>query len=64
MHSSAGSLQLPAAPVTFCFTDIEGSTRLARRDPNEWVGLLRQHNQLLHSVWEAHGGLEVKTEGE
>ena len=47
-----------------CFTDIEGSTRLARRFGDRWRDVLGRHNELLRAAWESHGGCEVKTEGD
>lgn len=55
---------LPSGVVTFCFTDIEGSTRLARRHPEEWPAALELHHATLRAVWERCAGVEVKTEGD
>ncbi len=55
---------LPGGEVTFCFTDIEGSTRLARRLGERWLGVLQQHNHILREVWAEHDGVEVMTEGD
>jgi predicted ATPase/class 3 adenylate cyclase len=55
---------LPEGEVTFCFTDIEGSTRLARGLGEGWSVVLARHNELLREVWARHGGVEVKTEGD
>ena len=50
--------------MTFVFTDIEGSSRLFRRIGDAYVDVLERHNELLRQVWGAHGGFEVKTEGD
>jgi predicted ATPase/class 3 adenylate cyclase len=55
---------LPTGDVTFCFTDIEGSTRLARRQPKDWPALLDRHHRVLREVWQRWRGVEVKTEGD
>jgi len=41
---------LPTGTVTFLFTDIEGSTKLARQYPDEIPALLARHNQILHQA--------------
>jgi class 3 adenylate cyclase len=39
--------------VTFLFTDIEGSTKLARTLGERWIEVLVQHNQIGQSLEEA-----------
>ena len=53
---------LPAGTVTFVFTDIEGSTRLAHERPRAFTSLLQRHNQLLRSAFDA--GAEAGTAGD
>ena len=55
---------LPAGIVTLVFTDIEGSTRLLHELGDAYVELLDEHNRRIRDVVEAHGGTEVKTEGD
>ncbi|HUQ40543.1 MAG TPA: adenylate/guanylate cyclase domain-containing protein [Acidimicrobiales bacterium] len=55
---------LPTGTVTFLFSDIEGSTRLADERRDEWPGLLEEHRRILRTAFGAHGGHEVKTEGD
>jgi predicted ATPase/class 3 adenylate cyclase len=55
---------LPTGLVTFVFTDIEGSTRLLKRNPDQAAVLFRRHDELLREQWAAHGGHEVNTEGD
>jgi class 3 adenylate cyclase len=46
------------------FTDIEGSTALLDRLGDAYGDVLFAHHALLRGVWEAHGGVEVGTEGD
>jgi predicted ATPase/class 3 adenylate cyclase len=55
---------LPQGTVTFLFTDIEGSTRLLRHLGDRYMPLLERHYELIRSAIAAHGGREVKTEGD
>lgn len=55
---------LPTGTVTFLFTDIEGSTRLARAEGTRWPTLLERHQALLREPFGRHGGVEVATEGD
>ena len=55
---------LPTGTVTFLFSDIEGSTRLARNLGEEWTRVLTEHRGLLRKAFAAHGGVEVSTEGD
>ena len=57
--------ELPAGTVTLLFTDIEGSTRLIEElGEDGYVGALAEHRRLLRSVFSAHGGVEVDTQGD
>ena len=47
---------MPSGTVTFLFTDIEGSTRLAQEYPGEISSLLRRHNEILRQSIEAWNG--------
>ena len=47
---------LPAGTVTFLFTDIEGSTRLAQEQPGSFGALLERHHAILQGAIEGHGG--------
>ena len=55
---------LPAGKVTFVFTDIEESTRLFHRVGDRYPLLLERHRRILRDAWAAHGGAEVRTEGD
>ena len=51
--------------MTFLFTDIEGSTRLLReRGAVQYAAALAEHRRSLRSVFQAHGGVEVDTQGD
>src|SRR5215211_179629 len=47
---------VPSGTVTFLFTDIEGSTRLAQEDPNQWESLRARHHTILQSAVDAQNG--------
>ncbi|WNR44876.1 adenylate/guanylate cyclase domain-containing protein [Paenibacillus roseipurpureus] len=55
---------LPQGIVTFVFTDIEGSTKLWEAHPVEMQEALRQHDEILTTNFEEHGGIVVKHRGE
>jgi predicted ATPase/class 3 adenylate cyclase len=56
---------LPSGVVTFCFTDIEGSTPLlARLGSDPYQELLEIHRGLIRTAAGPHGGVEVRTEGD
>lgn len=56
--------ELLTGTVTFLFTDIEGSTRLAASRGEAWGSLLERHRVLLRRAWASHEGSEVGTEGD
>jgi class 3 adenylate cyclase len=62
------SLREAAAPdgtVTILFSDIEDSTVLNERlGDARWLNLLREHNRLIRQQIAAHGGFEVKVQGD
>jgi class 3 adenylate cyclase len=55
---------LPTGIVTFLFTDIEGSTRLWERDPEEMQQALPRHDAVLRKAIQSHGGAIFKTVGD
>src|SRR5689334_13653788 len=55
---------LPTGTITFLFSDIEGSTRLAAALGAGWPGVLERHQALLRGPFTAAGGVEVATEGD
>ena len=66
--SERPSLRPAAAPdgtVTILFSDIEGSTALNERlGDMRWLELLREHNRVVRDEVRAHGGFEVKSQGD
>src|SRR3954464_8707924 len=56
---------LPQGTVTFLFSDVEGSTRLAAHLGDAiWAEQLQAHRPLLRQAFAAHEGLEVDTQGD
>ena len=51
-------------PITFLFTDLEGSTRLWEQHPEAMKGALGRHDAILRAGIEASGGQVVKTTGD
>jgi class 3 adenylate cyclase len=49
-------LNLPTGTVTFLFTDIEGSTRLAQQYRDAWEALRKRHHAILREAIEAQNG--------
>ncbi len=55
----------PDGTVTILFSDIEGSTALNERlGDKRWMEVLREHNAIVREKVKAHGGFEVKSEGD
>jgi predicted ATPase/class 3 adenylate cyclase len=62
---STGSGQaLPSGTVTFLFTDIEGSTKLAQQYPEAMPRLMARHNEILTSSIQAHEGYVYEVAGD
>jgi len=65
--SGAGRSPSPALPtgtVTFLFSDVEGSTRLAAALGPHFADLLDRHHSLLRQAFGDAGGIEIGTEGD
>ena len=56
--------ELPRGTVTFAFTDIEGSTALLKLLGDGYAELLSTHRRLVRAAFEAHGGVEIDTQGD
>jgi predicted ATPase/class 3 adenylate cyclase len=56
--------ELPSGLVTFCFVDVEGSTRAFRSDPSGYPAALAAHHELVRDAFAAAGGVIVETEGD
>ncbi|MEO5887700.1 MAG: adenylate/guanylate cyclase domain-containing protein, partial [Anaerolineales bacterium] len=50
------TINLPSGTVTFLFTDIEGSTKLAQQYPDTMPAHLARHNKILLQSIESHNG--------
>ncbi|HZT42808.1 MAG TPA: tetratricopeptide repeat protein [Chthonomonadaceae bacterium] len=61
-HVSAASEA--TAPLTFLFTDIEGSTRLWELYPEQMHAALARHDAVLKGAIETHNGVVFKTMGD
>ena len=55
---------LPTGTVTFLFTDIEGSTKLARNYPDAWPTIQARHHALLQTAITTHQGYIFQTIGD
>jgi predicted ATPase/class 3 adenylate cyclase len=55
-EAAFGGKTLPSGTVTFLFTDIEGSTRLAQQYPDRWEMLRERHHVILQSAMDAQSG--------
>src|SRR5919199_5147362 len=56
--------QLPTGTVTFLFTDVEGSTKLWERHPDQMRLALARHDQIVESLVAEHQGVVVRPRGE
>jgi class 3 adenylate cyclase len=55
----------PDGTVTILFSDIAGSTAIAERlGDRRWMQVLRAHNAIVREQLAAHGGFEVKSQGD
>ena len=55
---------LPHGTVTFVFTDIEGSTDLARRHGANFGRVRSEHRRVLREAFGRYGGHEIDTAGD
>lgn len=56
--------ELPGGTVTFFFSDVEGSTRLASALGDEFAQALEGHRRVVREALGRHRGLEVSTAGD
>src|SRR5215216_6892112 len=54
----------PTGTVTFLFTDIEGSTKLAQEYPDQWEALRERHHAILRSAMDAYNGFVFQIIGD
>jgi len=62
--SGSASQALPTGTLTFLFTDIEGSTRLAISLGDRFPSLLARHHTILRDAIAENGGMVISTEGD
>jgi class 3 adenylate cyclase len=55
---------LPSGTVTFLFTDIEGSTKLAREHPETWETARAKHHAILQGASESNNGFVFQIIGD
>jgi predicted ATPase/class 3 adenylate cyclase len=55
---------VPSGTVTFLFTDIEGSTKLAQQYSEEMPALLARHHEILHECIQSHDGYVFQVVGD
>jgi predicted ATPase/class 3 adenylate cyclase len=56
--------QLPTGTVTFLFTDIEGSTKLAQAHRETWEAVRQRHHAMLRSAIETNNGYVFQVIGD
>jgi class 3 adenylate cyclase/WD40 repeat protein/energy-coupling factor transporter ATP-binding protein EcfA2 len=61
---SGWAATLPSGAMTFCMSDIEGSTRLWESQPEAMAESLVRHDELIARVVAAHGGHLLQSMGE
>jgi class 3 adenylate cyclase len=68
VYAEKPDLRRQAAPdgtVTILFSDIQGSTaKTEQLGDTKWMEVLREHNAVVREQLKAHGGFEVKSEGD
>ena len=57
-------INLPSGTVTFLFTDIEGSTKLAQEYPDAMPVLLARHHEILRQAIQAQNGYVFQNDGD
>ena len=53
----------PTGRLTFCFSDVEGSTRLLIGLGDGYAGAHAEHQRIVRAAFDAHSGMEISTEG-
>jgi class 3 adenylate cyclase/catechol 2,3-dioxygenase-like lactoylglutathione lyase family enzyme len=57
-------MTLADGTLTFLFSDVEQSTRLARRLGSRYAHVLSTHAEILRTAFDAQGGQEIDTQGD
>lgn len=55
---------IPSGKVTFLFTDIEGSTKLAQKNNEAYITALDKHHEILYDVIDSNNGFVFKIVGD
>ena len=58
------AILLPTGTVTFLFTDIEGSTRMAEENPDKWGSLHARHHEIMREAIDSCHGYTFQTVGD
>jgi len=58
------AIAIPTGTVTFLFTDVEGSTKLAQQYPDAMPALLARHHEILNQSIQAHNGFVFQVVGD
>jgi len=56
--------ELPTGTITLFFTDIEGSTRMWERFPDDMPAALERHDRILSTSIAKHSGVVFRTVGD
>jgi predicted ATPase/class 3 adenylate cyclase len=64
VETSAPMQKPPSGTVTFLFTDIEGSTKLAQQYPDVMPALLARHHEILNQSIQTHNGYVFQVVGD
>src|SRR4026208_1328427 len=64
LSTSLEEQRLPTGTVTFLFTDIEGSTKLAQQYPDAMPTLLARHHEILRQAIQAQNGYIFQNDGD
>jgi class 3 adenylate cyclase/catechol 2,3-dioxygenase-like lactoylglutathione lyase family enzyme len=57
-------MSLPSGTITFLFSDVEGSTRLARHLGERYGDVLAEHARVLRAAFDERDGREIDTQGD
>jgi len=55
---------IPSGNVTFLFTDIEGSTKLAQKNDDAYSSALDKHHEILYEIIDSNNGFVFKIIGD
>ena len=64
IHTIQAESELPTGLITYLFTDVQGSTPLWQRFPQEMRDVMSRHDSILTSAVDANEGMVVRPRGE